>query len=76
MEIAECKARQHAEAIDDLNKDFKAGKYSESEYLEKLNELTSAQYDSIESYYEAQDAIVELNEARIDTIKDGIEKEI
>lgn len=76
MEIAEYQARQYQEAIDDLNKDYALGKYSETEYLEKLNELKSAQYDSIETYYDAQDAIVELNETRIDAIKDGIEREI
>lgn len=76
MEIAEYKSRQYAEAIDDLNKDYQDGKYSENEYLEKLNELTSAQYDSIESYYDAQDAIKDLTEQRVDAIKEGIEKEI
>lgn len=76
MEIAEYTARQYAEAIDDLEKDYKAGLYSENEYIEKLEELKNAQYDSIESYYDAQDAIVELNEARVDSIKEGIEKEI
>lgn len=76
MEIAEYQSKQYAKAIDDLNKDYQAGKYSENEYLEKLDELTSAQYDSIEAYYDAQEAIKDLNEARIDCIKDGIEKEI
>lgn len=76
MEIAEYTSKQYAKAIDDLRKDYNAGKYSENEYLEKLNELKEAQYDSIEAYHEAQDAIVELNKARIDSIKNGIEKEI
>lgn len=76
MEIAEYKAEQYAKAIEDLSKDYKDGKYSESEYLEKLNELKDAQYDAIEGYYDAQDAIKELHEARVDSIKKGIEKEI
>lgn len=76
MEVAEAKAKQYAKAIDDLKADFEAGKYSENEYLEKLNELTSSQYDAIESYHDAQDAIKDLNKTRIDMIKDGIEKEI
>lgn len=76
MEIAEYKAKQYAEAIDDLTKDYEDGKYSENEYYEKLNELTEAQYDSIEAYYEAESAIKDLNETRIDSIKNGIEKEI
>ena len=76
MEIAEYTARQYAEAIDDLNADFAAGKYSESEYQEKLEELTSAQYDSIEAYYDAQEAIKDLQQARVDEVKKGIEKQI
>ena len=76
MEIAEYSARQYAEAIDDLNRDYKAGKYSESEYLEKLNDLKDKQYDAIQTYYDAQDAIVDLNKTRIDAVKDGIQKEI
>lgn len=76
MELAEYKSKQYAEAIDDLTKDFNKGLYSENEYLEKLNELTKAQYDSIEAYYDAQEAIKDLNTERIDHIKDGIEKEI
>lgn len=76
MEIAEYKSQQYAEAINDLTAEYNAGHYSESEYLEKLNELKEAQYDSIEAYHEAKDAIVDLNKERIDAIKDGIEKEI
>ena len=76
MEIAEAKARQYAQAIDDLNKDYKDGKYSESEYYEKLNELKNEQYDAIESYHDAQDAIKDLNEEMVDAVKDGIEKQI
>lgn len=76
MEIAEYEAKQYAEAIDDLTAGYKKGLYSESEYLEKLNELKEGQYDSIEAYHDAQDAIVECNKARVDAIKEGIEKEI
>lgn len=76
MEIAEYRAKQYEEAIDELNRGYRMGLYSESEYQEKLNELKDAQYDSIEAYYEAQDAIVDLNKTRVDAIKDGIEKEI
>lgn len=76
MEIAEYQARQYAEAIKDLTADYQAGKYSESEYLAKLNELKDAQYDSIEAFYDAQDAIEELNKTRVDEIKNGIDKQI
>ena len=76
MEIAEYKSKQYAEAIDDLTKEYEAGHYSENEYLEKLEELKSAQYDSIEAYHDAQDAIKQLQEARVDEIKKGIEKQV
>lgn len=76
MEIAEYQSKQYAEAIDVLTADYKKGLYSENEYLEKLNELKDAQYENIEAYYDAQDAIVELNETRIESVKSGIEAEI
>ena len=76
MEIAEYKSKQYAEAIDDLTKEYEAGHYSENEYYEKLNELKDAQYESIEAYEDAKNAIVDLNKTRIDSIKKGIEKEI
>ena len=76
MEIAEYKSKQYKKAINDLNKDYKDGKYSETEYLDKLNELKSAQYDAIGAYYDAQEAIKDLNETRVDSIQKGIEKEI
>lgn len=76
MERAMYVSQEYAQAIDDLKTDYAAGKYNETEYLSKLNELISAQYDSIEKYYDAKDAIIELNRARVDAIKDGIEKEI
>lgn len=76
MELAKYQADKYAEEIDYLNKQYKAGAYSETEYLEKLDELKQGQYDSIEAYNEAKDSIVELNEARVDAIKEGIEKEI
>jgi hypothetical protein len=76
MERAQYVANEYAQAIKDLKKDYAAGKYNETEYLNKLNELISAQYENIEKYYDAKDAIIELNEARVDAIKDGIEKEI
>lgn len=76
MEIAEYQSKQYEKAIEDLTKERKRGNYTESEYLEKLNELKSAQYDSIEAYHDAEKAIVDLNSARVDSIKEGIEKEV
>lgn len=76
MEEAQYVANQYAEQIKELKKQYAAGRYNETEYLNKLNELTSSMYENIEKYHDAKDAVVELNEARVDAIKDGIEKEI
>lgn len=45
-------------------------------YREREEELTQAIYDGVNSYEDAKDGIVELNEARVEAIKEGIEKEI
>lgn len=45
-------------------------------YREREEELTQAIYDGVNSYNDAKDGIVELNEARIEAIKEGVEKEI
>ena len=76
MEIAEFKANQYAKAISELNKDYELGAYSENEYLEKLNDLKNKQYESIQDYKDAKKAIKDLNAARIEHVKKGIEKEI
>lgn len=76
MEEAQYVANQYAEQIKELKKQYAAGRYNETEYLNKLNELISAQYENIEKYYDAKDAIIELNQTRVDAIKDGIQKEI
>ncbi len=76
MEQAQYESKKYAEEIKYLDQAYKEGKYNETEYLAKLNELTSAQYASIEKYHDAKDAIVDLNKTRVDAIKDGIQKEI
>ena len=76
MEIAQAKAKKYGQEIDALSEAYAQGKYSESEYLEKLNELKNKQHDAIQDDKDAQEAIVELNEARVDHIKEGIEREI
>ena len=78
QEMARCeeKAKDYGKAIDDLKREYKQGHYSESEYLEKLNELTQGQYDAIKAAQDEKDAIVDLNKERVDAIKDGINKQI
>lgn len=76
MEVAEMQAEKYKNEIAYLNKNWKSLGYTQAEYVEKLDELKSGQYDAINAYHDAKDAILELNEARVDAIKDGIEKEI
>lgn len=76
MENAKYRAEMYGKEIQQLKKYYKAGRYSQDEYNEKLQELKSSQWDCIEAYESAQDAIIDLNEVRIDAVKDGIQKEI
>ena len=76
MEVAEMQAKEYKEEINYLNKNWQKLGYTEQEYIEKLEELKDGQYDAIQSYHDAKDAIVDLNSERIDAIKEGIEKEI
>ena len=76
MEVAEMQAAKYAEEIKVLNRDWKKLGYTEQEYVEKLEELKSGQYDSIKAYNDTKKAIVDLTKERVDAIKKGIEKEI
>ena len=76
MEKAAAEAKMYQDEIDKLNGQYENGELSEEQYQERLSELVSGQQDAIQSYEGAKDGIIELNEARIDAIKDGIEKEI
>ena len=76
MEIAQYQAEQYGDAIDDLKKDYKKGKYSQDEYNEKLAELTEQQWESIEAYEDAKDSLVDLNKTRIEAVKEGMQEEI
>jgi len=76
MEIAQAKTEQYDNAIIQLKKDYKNGLYSTDEYNEKLAELTENQWESIEAYEDAKDKIVDLNKARIEAIKEGMQEEI
>ena len=76
MEAAEVKAQKLAEEISYLDKNWQKLGYTESEYLDKRDELKDQQYEAIQTYHDEKDAIVDLNKERIDAIKKGIEKEV
>ena len=53
LELAQYKSQQYSKAIQELQEDYAAGRYSTDEYNEKLAELTENQWDSIEAYEQA-----------------------
>ena len=76
MEKAKYRAELYGEQIEQLNKDYAAGKYSTDEYNEKLKELKDSQYDSIDAMKSAKKSIIDVNKTRIEAVKNGIQKEI
>lgn len=76
MEKAAAEASMYQDEIDKLNGQYEDGVLSEEQYQEALSNLVSGQQDAIMSYESAKDSIVEMNEARIDAIRTGIEAEI
>ncbi len=74
-EAAQVSISDYNDAIRELKQDYADGKYSAAEYAEKLAELSEGQWKAVKASESAKDAIVELNEARVDEIIEGIEKE-
>lgn len=75
-ELAQYQVQQYNEAIADLENAYALGKYSATEYVDKLSELSKEQWDAVNSSEAVKDAIIDLNEARINEAIDAIEKEI
>lgn len=75
-ELAQYQVQQYNDAIDDLNDAYGSGKYSATEYVDKLAELSSGQWDAVNSSEAIKDAIIDLNETRINEEIEAIEKEI
>ena len=76
MDAAEVQAKKYEEQINYLNKNWKKLGYTEQEYIDKLDELKSGQYDAIKAYNDTKDAIVDLNKERVEAIKTIIQDEI
>lgn len=75
-ELARYQANSYSEAIDKLNEDFKNGDYSATEYMDKLAELKENMWQSVNSAESLKDAIIDLNQTRIDEEIETIEDEI
>ncbi len=75
-ELAQYQVGQYGEAIDRLNQDYAAGRYSATEYADKLADLVKEQWDAVNSAESLEDAIYDLNEIRVNEEIKVIEDEI
>lgn len=75
-ELARYQIQQYNHEIDELKARYLEGRYSASEYADRLADLSSAQWEAVNASQSARDAIMDLNEARINGAVKGIEKEI
>lgn len=66
----------YTEEMEELTELYEQGKISEKEYYEHMKELEDGQWSAIEAYKSAEDAIIELEEARIDALENGLQEEI
>lgn len=76
LELSRYQVDQYTKAIEDLDKEYAEGKYSATEYMDKLAELKQGQYDAVESSKSLEDAIIDLNETRVNEEIDTINEEI
>ena len=76
FDLANKKVHDYAEEIEWLNEQYKLGKYSTTEYMDRLADLMSEQRDAAQTADDMKDAMVELNRDRVDIVIDGINEEI
>lgn len=75
-ELARYQVEQYDKEIALLNQQYLEGRWSATEYADRLAELSSAQWDAVNSSEDIKDAIMDLNETRINESIETIEKEI
>lgn len=75
MEYNKGLIEEYNEEMEELNELYEDGEISEKKYYERMQELEDGQWDAISNYEDMKDAIVELHEARIDMIEEGLNKE-
>lgn len=64
-EVAKYQVDQYSNAINKLKQDYADGRYSATEYMDRLADLTQEQWRCIDSSESLEDAIYKLNETRI-----------
>lgn len=75
-ETAKYQVEQYGEAIDKLNQDYMNGRYSATEYMDKLADLSKEQWEAVNASESLEDAIYDLNETRVNEEIKVIEDEI
>lgn len=76
LELGQYQVEQYNQEIELLNKAYEDGRYSATEYVDKLADLTDKQWDAVNATENVKDAIVNLNNTRVNEIIDGINEEI
>ena len=76
LELSKYRVTEYGKEIEKLSQDYLDGKYTLLEYQEKLAELSQEQWNCVESVESLEDAIVNLNQTRIDEEIETIEDEI
>lgn len=75
-ELVQYQVQQYNDEISQLNKDYLDGRYSATEYADKLSDLSAEQWEAVNASESIRDAIMDLNEVRVDEEITSIEKEI
>ena len=75
-ELARHEVEMYQKEIEYLEEAYLNGKYSATEYADKLSELNDLQWDAVKAAEDAKQSIMDLNETRVDIIIDGINEEI
>lgn len=76
LELSKYRVTEYGKEIEKLSQDYLNGKYTLLEYQEKLAELSQEQWDAVNSAESLEDAIIDLNQTRIDEEIETIEDEI
>ena len=66
----------YEEYLNNLSEEDRKTAMSEKEWYDRLQDLTAGQWDAIKTTEDYKDAIVDMEEARIDAIEEGLNKEI
>jgi len=76
MEMQKQVIEECNEQLEEQKRLLDAGEISQDKYYENTQAIKDAQWSAIKAYEAAEDAIIDLNEARIDMIEEGMNKEI